>query len=245
MTRKFIIILVLSLILCVQAVFSVTPAQAATITVTSKLDSNDPGNCRLRDAIIAANTNTMTGDCPAGGAGSDTIGFNLGIHCNVIPCTITLTSALPAVIEDLTIDGSNTIIDGANPFRVFDLGVVTVNMSNLKIANANVSGSSFGGAISMSDGNLTLTNVFFSNDRAISGGAIYEAKGSVSVVNSEFSGNVAGVGGSGGAIFNGSGSLSVTDSVFNNNSAANGGGAIATTSGTSIINSTFSGNSPR
>ncbi len=61
----------------------------------------------------------------------------------------------------------------------------------------------------MSDGNLTLTNVFFSNNRAISGGAIYEAKGTLSVVNSNFSGNIAGIGGDGGAIFNGSGSLSV------------------------------------
>jgi predicted outer membrane repeat protein len=95
----------------------------------------------------------------------------------------------------------------------------------------------------MSDGTLTLTNVFFSNDRAISGGAIYEAKGTLTVVNSNFSGNIAGMGGNGGAILNGSGSLSVIDSAFNNNSAVNGGGAIATTSGASIINSTFSGNS--
>jgi len=243
MTRKGIIGLVLILILVVQAVFLVTPVKAATITVTSKLDTADPGNCRLRDAIAAANFNTAIGDCPAGSAGADTIGFSLGLQCNLVPCTITLTSALPTVTEDLTINGNGTTINGANAFRVFDFSAVTVNMSNLKIANANVSGSSFGGAISMSDGNLTLTNVFFSNDRAISGGAIYEAKGTLSVTNSNFSANIAGVGGDGGAIFNGSGSLSVVDSVFNNNSAVNGGGAIATTSGTSIINSTFSGNS--
>ena len=173
----------------------------------------------------------------------DTIGFSLGLQCNLVPCTITLTGALPTVTENLTINGSGTTINGANAFRVFDLDAVTVNISNLKIANANVSGSSFGGAISMSDGNLTLTNVFFSNNRAISGGAIYEAKGTLTVINSNFSGNIAGIGGDGGAIFNGSGSLSVIDSVFNNNSAVNGGGALATTSGTSIINSTFSGNS--
>jgi predicted outer membrane repeat protein len=243
MTRKQITVLVLILVLSAQAFFTTTPAYAATITVTSKLDTSDPGNCRLRDAITAANTNTATGDCPAGTAGLDTIGFSLGNSCNVIPCTITLTSSLPTVTEDLTINGNSTTIDGANAFRVFDLNAVTVNISALKIANANVSGSSFGGAISMSDGNLTLTNVFFSNDRAISGGAIYEAKGTLTVINSNFSGNIAGVGGDGGAIFNGSGSLSVIDSVFNNNSAVNGGGAIATTSGASIINSTFSGNS--
>ena len=51
--------------------------------------------------------------------------------------------------EDLTINGSNTIISGANSFRVFDLGTVTVNISNLSIANGNV--STYGGAINMSD----------------------------------------------------------------------------------------------
>jgi predicted outer membrane repeat protein len=243
MTRKHISILVLISILSGLVISPATPAHAATITVTSKLDTADPGKCRLRDAIAAANFNTAIGDCPAGSAGLDTIGFSLGLQCNLTPCTITLTGALPTVTENLTINGNGTTINGANAFRVFDLSAVTVNMSNLKIANANVSGSSFGGAISMSDGNLTLTNVFFSNNRAISGGAIYESQGTLSVVNSNFSGNIAGIGGDGGAILNGSGSLSVIDSVFNNNSAVNGGGAIATTSGATIINSTFSGNS--
>jgi predicted outer membrane repeat protein len=243
MTRQRVPVLIVILILGAYAAFTATPAHAATITVTSKLDTPDPGKCRLRDAIIAANTNTATGDCPAGTAGMDTIGFSLGLQCNLVPCTITLTSALPTVTENLTINGNGTTINGANSFRVFDLGAVTVNMSNLKIADANVAGSSFGGAISMSDGTLTLTSIFFSNNRAISGGAIYEANGTLTVINSNFSGNIAGIGGDGGAIFNGSGSLSVIDSVFNNNSAVNGGGAIATTSGTSINNSTFSGNS--
>ncbi len=243
MTRKRMFGLVLILILIVPAVFMVTPVKAAAITVNSKLDTPDPGKCRLRDAITAANSHVAQGGCPAGSAGVDTIGFSLGILCNLTPCTITLTGALPAVTEDLTINGNGTIINGANAFRVFDLSAVNVNMSNLTIANGNVSGISFGGAISMPGGNLTLTHVFFSNNRAISGGAIYEAGGTLSVVNSNFSGNIAGIGGDGGAIFNGNGSLSVTDSVFNTNSAANGGGAIATTSGTTIIHTSFTGNS--
>ena len=97
MTRKRITGLVLILILIVQAVFLVTPVNAATITVTSKLDTADPGKCRLRDAITAANINTAAGDCPAGTAGLDTIDFNLGLQCNLVPCTITLTSALPTI----------------------------------------------------------------------------------------------------------------------------------------------------
>jgi predicted outer membrane repeat protein len=237
------IVFVSILILSTYSVISASSTPTATITVTSKLDTTDPGKCRLRDAIAAANFNTAEGDCPAGTAGLDTIDFNLGLQCNLVPCTITLTSALPTVTENLTINGGGATVSGANAFRVFNLNAVTAAISNLTVANGNVTGSSFGGGITMSDGTLTLTNVFFSNDRAISGGAIYEAKGTLTVTNSNFSGNIAGIGGDGGAIFNGSGSLSVSDSVFNNNSAVNGGGAIAATSGTTIINSTFSGNS--
>jgi predicted outer membrane repeat protein len=247
MTRKLITFLVLILILSAQAVFTATPALAATITVTSKLDTADPGRCRLRDAITAANTNTATGDCPAGTAGMDTIGFSLGFLCSVTPCTITLTSVLPTVAEDLTISGSNTIISGANSFRVFDLGAVIVDISNLSIANGNVAG--VGGAINMSDvigtpgTTLTLTNVFFSGNHADYGGAIYEPRGTLTIIDSNFSGNTAGV--SGGAILEErSGSILVVDnSTFNNNTAVDDGGAMGLVSVAFISHSTFSGNS--
>lgn len=247
MARKQIIISVLALALSLQAVFSITPAQAATIAVTSKLDTADPGKCRLRDAIIAANTNTATGDCPAGVPGMDTIGFSLGIQCNLVPCTITLTSALPTVTEDLTINGNNTSISGANLFRVFDLGVVAVHISNLSIKNGNV--SDFGGAINMSDATstagtaLTLDHAFFSNNHADYGGAIYAPRGTLTIVNSNFSGNFAGS--SGGAILeerNGT-TLTVVGSIFNNNTAGGDGGAMVLVSDALISGSSFSGNS--
>ena len=247
MSRKQITGLVLILILSAQAFLRSPRCTAATITVTSKLDTADPGKCRLRDAITAANTNTATGDCPAGTAGMDTIGFSLGIQCNLTPCTITLTSALPTVTEDLTINGNNTIISGANAFRVFDLGNVTVTISNLSIRNGNVSG--LGGAINMSDAastsgtTLTLTNVFFSSNHADYGGAIYEPRGTLTIINSNFSGNTAGI--SGGAILEErSGSILVVDnSIFNNNTAVDDGGALGLVSVAFISHSTFSGNS--
>jgi hypothetical protein len=247
MNRKYISVLVLILSLSASAFFTATPAYAATITVTSKLDTPDPGQCRLRDAIIAANTNTATGDCPAGTAGMDTIGFSLGLQCNLVPCTITLTSALPTVTEDLTINGNATIISGAHAFRVFDLGTVTVNMSNLTIANGNA--SDFGGAINMSDAmstagtTLTLVNVFFSGNHADFGGAIYEPRGTLTIVNSNFSGNTAGTGG--GAILeerDGS-TLVVVDSIFSSNAAIEDGGALDLVSEATILDSTFTANS--
>jgi len=51
MKRKHIIVLVLILTLITSAFFTVTPAHAATITVTSKLDTADPGRCRLGEYV--------------------------------------------------------------------------------------------------------------------------------------------------------------------------------------------------
>jgi predicted outer membrane repeat protein len=176
----------------------------------------------------------------------DTIIFSLGVTCSLIPCTIPLTGALPTVTQDLTINGSATIISGVNSFRVFDLGAVTVNISNLSIANGNVSGN--GGAIRMSNDmniqgtTLTLTNVFLSNNHANLGGAIYEPRGTLTVTNSNFSGN--GAGNRGGAIYHEGDNLVVVDSTFSSNTANNIGGAIANGSFfTTISGSTFSSNS--
>ena len=130
---------------------------------------------------------------------------------------------------DLTINGSNKIISGSNRFRVFDLGAVTVNISDLRISNGNA--ADFGGAINMSDAintlgtTLTLTNVFFSGNHADYGGAIYEPRGMLTVVNCNFSGNTAKTGG-GAILEEHSGStLTVIDSIFSSNTAVDDGGA--------------------
>lgn len=82
-------------------------AGGSTITVNSTADvaAND-GQCTLREAIIAANTNTASGaaagECAAGAAGLDTIAFNIpgpGVHA------ITLASNLPLLTEPVIIDG--------------------------------------------------------------------------------------------------------------------------------------------
>jgi len=78
-----------------------------TITVDTAADvvAND-GQCSLREAITAANTNSTSGaaagECPAG-SGADTIAFTIGATG---PQTITLSSALPNISEAVTIDGS-------------------------------------------------------------------------------------------------------------------------------------------
>lgn len=58
---------------------TVTATLFATITVNTTADDNTVnGNCTLREAIIAANTNAAVDACTAGTAGLDTIRFNVG-----------------------------------------------------------------------------------------------------------------------------------------------------------------------
>ncbi len=111
--KWFNLSLILSIALLAVAAFTtlkVLPAQAAgTIVVNSTADdqAND-GECTLREAIIAANTDTASGasvgECAAG-SGVDTIEFNIGPLDGSVK-TITLdTSVLPDITSELTIDG--------------------------------------------------------------------------------------------------------------------------------------------
>lgn len=81
--------------------------EAATITVNNAGEAvaND-GQCTLREAITAANTNTASGaaagECAAGMAGADNIVFALGTGTP----TINLSSPLPVITQPLTIKGN-------------------------------------------------------------------------------------------------------------------------------------------
>src|ERR1051325_4099525 len=79
-------------------------------------------------------------------AAVDTIAFNCG---GGAPCTITLTSSLPPITRNLTINGAgtggNSVIDGAGQFRVFFVDSGTVAINNLTIRNAVARGGHGGG----------------------------------------------------------------------------------------------------
>jgi hypothetical protein len=170
------------------AALVVAPAlQAATITVKSGLDTADPGNCRLRDAIINANSDNQSGstDC-LGGSGSDTIVFDPGLA----GATIGLSSALPKITSNITIDGSaaaGLTIFGNNAYRIFfvDTGV-TFTISSVALSGGRSTGgeggygAQFGGgggggagmgaAIFVNTGaTATVTSVHFSDNIATGG----------------------------------------------------------------------------
>lgn len=204
------------------------------------------GKCTLREAILNANNNNQSGstDCAAG-SGTDTIGFS-------ISGTITLGSTLPAVNDDLTIDGSGQSITVSGNTTVQVLRVnssKTVNLNSLTIANglaANCGGYLCGGGIFNNDGTLNVTNSTFSNNSAPTGygaGIYNNYYATLTVTNSTFSGNTGYVGV---GIGSDGGDLTVTNSTFVNNSVrlvSGSGGGIYMNGTMTVTNSTFANNS--
>ena len=186
------------------------------IVVNTLSDASSPGDglCSLREAISNANTpgtDTTGGDC-AVGTGADTIS---------VSGPIALGGALPAIQNNLTIDGSKATvtIDGAGTYQVLVVNSgATLSLASLTIAHGNA-GSGSGGAINNS-GSLSVANcTFATNSAGIHGGAIAN-NGSDTITNSTFSGNSAPS--SGGAVLESGSSGTISDCTF----AANNSGGI-------------------
>ena len=217
-------------------------------------------SCSLADAITAANSDTATGGCSAG-SGADTI---------LITADVTLTSSLPAITSDITVQSDHATtkrtISGNDQRRIFQVNAgasLTINRLILRDGRADdgnhksdgVSGVHQGGAIRAKGTisnfvNLVISNSEIRDSLAIQGGGIFHDYGNLTVSNSVFSGNQSG---KGGAIMHPNwGSITISGSQFMNNAvqtALNGrdpsGGAImiglARTT-TTISGSVFSGN---
>jgi CSLREA domain-containing protein len=227
---------------CDIGAYEANPTQLGpSFTVNSNADTDDGscdalgsgiGNqdCTLREAINAANAHS----------GADTITFASGLS----GATITLGSTLPAISDELTVDGSSLAspitISGNNSVEVLSVNsgkILTIH--TLTIANGKASN---GGGI-YNGGTLTVTNTTFSNNSASnSGGGIDNSHGTMlTVTDSTFTGNS---GGSGGAIDNNV-AMNVSNSTFFNNNATGIGGGIDNGSGgdgATLTNTTFSGN---
>ena len=216
------------------ALLLASPIYAADIRLSSR--------CTLADAIIAANNDRVDGDCPAG-RGADTI---------TLTRDITLDSDLPKITSAITIEGNGYTISGDHRYRIFynEGGALTIHDLTMTkgyyvegdlIINADsafkiTAAQPLGGAIVNADGELSIVNSSFSGNSADWGGAIANW-GELSIVNSSFSGNSADW--DGGAIVNG-GELSIVNSAFSGNKALSGGGILNFPVGElSIVNSTF------
>ncbi|MCB0017993.1 MAG: CSLREA domain-containing protein, partial [Anaerolineales bacterium] len=234
-----------------QATAATPAAVATTITVNTDADElNSNNNCSLREAIVAANTDTAVDNCPAG-SGADTITFADNY-------TITLTSALPDITTDLTIDGegaANTIVQAStcNPvtlpggctpadWRVFTFTAGASTLKDLTVrygncdSDATCSGldDSDGGNIYASNGSTSLTldavNVQsgFGN---VYGGGIAAYGGDLTIQNNSLiggsgAGNQSGNGEGGGIHFDSDGRLLINHSEISYNQSTSRGGGV-------------------
>jgi len=215
------------------------PVDAATITVNTTDDElNADGDCSLREAIQAANTDAAVDTCPAG-SGADTITLLAGTYTLSIAGAgedANATGDLD-ITGDLTITGAGaatTIIDGAHLDRVLQVVGVTVQISGVTIRNGSSDG--YGGGI-CNYGTLILNSSTISGNVAARGGGIYNA-GMLTLNTSSVNGNTAAAN-IGGGIFNEGGTLILNSSSVSGNT--NGG--IVHFGGTLTLNSsTVSGN---
>jgi CSLREA domain-containing protein len=230
------------------------PASAATITPTAGLADEPPtnnSNCTLREAVIAANTDTAVDLCAAGepAPAVDEIDLSAG--------TYNLSSGIyhqDATSGDLNITHSVTIVGagpnattidarGADPIanpaidRVFDVEAgATVEIRAVKITGgqaydpgASASGGDGGGGI-FNAGTLTLKTVSVTGNHSGGGGT-------------GGTGQCGQPGGDGGGVFSDNGaSLSVIDSTISANTTGSGGDPGASASGQPSCGANSGGN---
>jgi len=239
------------------------PLQAATIFVDSLTDaapSVDDGNCTLREAIEAANSDASIDACNAGN-GADTIEFLPAILSGgnaSITLVDNLSDISDPVSESLTLQGPGTnllSIDGDNSYTMFYLNspandqTFYFNDITLESGLATIGSSveASGGAIHITSGETVFINqVLFSQNTADNGGgAIFMPNSansrpiSLTISRSTFNTNTANGSIGGGAIRGGNASSTlIEDSSFYKNIATheNGNGGAIHLFGSSTIN---------
>ena len=201
------------------------PVYADTYTVSN---TNAGGAGSLRQAILNANAN----------AGHDTITFGPNVTG-----TITLTDALPAIDDDLTITGPGAeqlAISGANAYQVFHINsAAAVTITNVTVCDGNASsggGIWSAGALHLNNARIVsnIANGEYPNGR---GGGVYIRDGNATLNGAQVISNSAPYGG-GVYIQKGSATLSGTQ-VVGNSAYYHGGGVYngdsVTLSGTQVI----------
>jgi len=180
--------------------FTSWTAQAdATITVTTTSDSiTNDGLCSLREAVIAANTDSPYNGCPTG-SGDDTILFSQSLPQ---PATFTL-NRLGADEDDsltgdldlkgtLTITGQgigSTILDGNSTDRVLEVHTgAHITISGITIQNGKPPGIGLGGGV-LVQGLLYLNDSLVDSNQP--GGILNDAGGLI-LNNVTISNNTAG-----------------------------------------------------
>jgi CSLREA domain-containing protein len=164
-------------------------AWAAAIPVNTTADElNTDGDCALREAIQATNTDSPVDACPAGN-GADLITLPAGTYTLVILGTDEDNNATGDmdISGTLTIEGADqttTILDANQLDRVLHLTTeaATLTLVNLTLQNGKVTGLMGGGLFAT--GPVVISNTIFlansaSGDSSAGGGALFLKSASV------------------------------------------------------------------
>jgi len=242
-----------SLLVALLAAAGAGRAHATDIVVTTTADeSNNDGDCSLREAVRAAIFNAAKDACPAGESNAtDTIILQGGaVYSLTIPGTENASSSgdldilNDAAATDLVIKavggGRATISQDAFPDdRVIDVmpGAV-VELDDIELrGGAAPTGANGGGLNAGAGSSVTLKRCALrDNGAAGAGGAIALNGAALSVEDGVFERNVAGT--SGGALsISPSASATITGSLFADNVASGGDGGAIVNDGTLVTTS--------
>lgn len=217
--------------------FQVAASPAATIRVTAVVDDlSNNGNCTLREAVRAANSDVPIDECAAG-MGEDTILLPAGVYRLTragSPENMANSGDLD-ILEDVRIEGAGsevTIIDGGGIDRVLHVDPnrdqILVVLQGLTIRGGQAPENQDGGGIAnfAAGGGLYLDHVVVEHNRAPDatfGGGIFNA-GELTLIASVVRANM---GGDGGGIFSEADSILEVarySRITGNRAASNGGG---------------------
>ncbi len=219
-------------------------ARAAVLTVTTVTDElNADGDCSLREAVVAANTNAAVDACGAG-SGVDQIVLPAGTYLLALAGTGEDAAALGDLdlLEAVTFAGAGidqTIIDGNGSDRVLHVMANGVVLNALTIRNGN-SGSNNAAGIQIVNGSVTGAQISVSDNIGNIGGIHVGSHSSLTLRDSTISNNL---GASAGGIFVPDGSTAVIESsLIYSNSVSFDGGGIVSSGDVTLVNTTVSGN---
>ena len=179
-----------------------TALAGTTITVNTTADElNSDGDCSLREAIQAANTDAAVDACPAG-SGDDTITLPAGTYTLSIAGTGEDSNATGDlnILTNLTINGAGadaTIIDGGAIDRVLHIPPSSTSLEIMGATVQNGSSDSDGGGI-FNFGTLILIDSTVINNTSIlgdGGGINNRSGGTLTMIGSTVINNTANLGG--------------------------------------------------
>lgn len=221
-------------LICVSLVAAfAAPADGTTFLVSTVSDAIAADNrCTLREAVIAANTDTAVNECPAG-SGADTITLFFTSPHEISIAGQDEDEALTGdldIRDDLTVRAANAgdvvTIDAMGLDRVFDVfDGVNLTLDGVVVQGGDVLG--FGGGLFIRDGNSQVelvSSVVMNNTASTFGGGIF-SRGPLLLRRSQVLGNSGSIGG--GILISTSAPVTLRSSAVRNNFASNDGGGLS------------------